>query len=193
MRTYNAIDLADTIASRAEETLGAVELQKILYFTQGWSLAITGTPAHSSETQAWTRGPVVPDVWRAGDTRGGDSASDDAELHGLLTLVLAEYGRKSGIELTRLTHREGPWRDARGDIPETASSTEVIPLDKIRDHFRQSPTLAGFSQVEIMYLGLEAFDERSYKPVPKMPSVDDDIDDLDEWMTESANLFEIPR
>src|SRR5580704_12809669 len=46
------------------DLLCPLRLQKLLYYVQGWSLALRGRPAFDDEIEAWTLGPVVPEIYR---------------------------------------------------------------------------------------------------------------------------------
>ena len=43
----------------------------------------------------------------------------------------------SGLQLSELTHEEGPWLKVRGSIHSGASSSQEIPVDEIRKYFRE--------------------------------------------------------
>ena len=43
--------------------LTPLEVQKLLYFVDGWHLALTKTPLIDEEFQAWARGPVIPSIY----------------------------------------------------------------------------------------------------------------------------------
>ena len=49
-----------------------LRLQKLLYFAQGWYLARYGKPLFSDEIEAWTYGPVVPEVYQTYKPNGKD-------------------------------------------------------------------------------------------------------------------------
>jgi hypothetical protein len=49
--------------------------------------------------------------------------------------VLRAYGDLSARELSFLTHGEDPWRDARGDLPDTARSDKIITNVAIAQHY----------------------------------------------------------
>ena len=42
-----------------------LKLQKLLYFAQGWFLALYDTPLFKEEIQAWIHGPVVATVYHS--------------------------------------------------------------------------------------------------------------------------------
>ncbi len=46
-----------------EDSISNLKLQKLLYYAQGFSLALTGKPLFNDQIKAWIHGPVVPSVW----------------------------------------------------------------------------------------------------------------------------------
>lgn len=98
-----------------------MKLQKLLYYCQGYSLALTGKPIFSEEIEAWRYGPVVPSVYQEYKAYGGCAIplSIVGEEHDvqcvdalIAQLVVREKGCMSGIMLANMTHCEAPWRDA---------------------------------------------------------------------------------
>jgi len=100
-----------------------LQLQKLLYYIQGWSLAHRGRPAFEETIKAWKDGPAVPEVWRAFKHRGrrrieAARGSDEilpAEDANFVLGVWERYKRHSAGELWRMTHREPPWRATRAE------------------------------------------------------------------------------
>ncbi len=63
---YSALGIARCLLARAheeDELLSHLKLQKLLYFCQGFTLAMTGKPLFSEAIVAWEHGPVVREVW----------------------------------------------------------------------------------------------------------------------------------
>src|ERR1035437_5048935 len=115
-----AIDVADYILHRLG-AMSAMKLQKLVYYSQVWSLVWTERELFSDEIQAWANGPVVRSLYKK--HRGNflvrkrffdgeiDRLSDDQR--DVIDKVLAFYGDKDPQWLSSLTHLESPWRDAR--------------------------------------------------------------------------------
>ncbi len=121
------------------DLISNLKLQKLLYYAQGFSLAIYGRPLFPDRLEAWTHGPVVPSVYREYSYCGSgaipepsdfDLANYDEDTKSLLDEVYSVYGQYSAWKLANTTHQEPPWKDAyrRG------ASTE-ISLDSMRDYF----------------------------------------------------------
>jgi uncharacterized phage-associated protein len=91
--------------------------------------------------EAWANGPVCPVLYRAHrlqymvDLIPGDPSRLDTSERSSVDLVLDFYGDRSGAELSDLTHREAPWRDARGDTPPGAYSNVTITHAAIAEYY----------------------------------------------------------
>lgn len=117
-------------------------MQKLVYYAQGFHLAITGTPLFEEQIEAWRYGPVVPGLYRElkqhGDyalplPKGIDSVTTFTQAQReILDEVYSSYGQFSAWKLRDLTHDEAPWKDAdaRGD------SDNVITHEALRRFFR---------------------------------------------------------
>lgn len=60
----------------------------------------------------------------------------------------------SGDELSALTHVEGPWLDARGDLPPEAHSDAAISLDAMARFYRTHRRLDGQTAAELAVGGI---------------------------------------
>ena len=94
-----------------------LKLQKLLYYCQGYSLALTGKPAFRDQIDAWNFGPVLESVYQAykkyegGIIPYGEIEAEtipDETLQSIVDLVLADKGQYSGGALARMTHKENP-------------------------------------------------------------------------------------
>lgn len=142
-----------------DDTLTNLRLNKLLYFAQGYSLALYGKPLFNEEIEAWQHGPVIKSVYRAFKNNNRENISNiygkysyddfDTETVELLLAVINDYGEYSSSKLIEITHQHGsPWADVyvRGenriisqesikkyfaDTVKNSSSLKVINLDKI--------------------------------------------------------------
>jgi uncharacterized phage-associated protein len=121
-----------------------LRLQKLLYYVQGWHLAARGKPLFGGRIQAWTHGPVVQDVYpvfsRFGyqsipPKEGDEPASLSEQDKTFIRSVWELYKRYSASALRDLTHREAPWKDARGDLEPDARSDAEISHESLRAFF----------------------------------------------------------
>ncbi|HBY79059.1 MAG TPA: hypothetical protein DEG47_19150, partial [Cyanobacteria bacterium UBA11148] len=54
-----AVDVAKYILTKTGE-MTAMKLQKLVYYSQAWSLVWDESPLFDEDIQAWANGPVVP-------------------------------------------------------------------------------------------------------------------------------------
>lgn len=145
-RVYTPLQIADWFLANIDRAAGDLithlKLQKLVYYAQAWSLASRGVPLFDEEIQAWAHGPVAPSVFRAFREYGmepipapGHLPELDAEAAELLEEVLDVYGEHSAKKLEMLTHRERPWREARGDLPPEARSDAIISKEAMRSFY----------------------------------------------------------
>ncbi|MBF6133481.1 DUF4065 domain-containing protein [Nocardia otitidiscaviarum] len=119
-----------------------MKLQKLCYYSQGWSLAWDSVPIFPERFQAWANGPVCYELfdqhrgrfqvsaWSSGDS--GKLTEDERET---IDVVLASYGKLSGQALSDKTHAERPWVETRAGLPHGAGSSKEIPLELMQDFF----------------------------------------------------------
>jgi uncharacterized phage-associated protein len=133
------------VAAAVVQRLGAMtamKLEKLVYYCQSWHLARTGNALFSEAFEAWRQGPVAPALYRLHKRRytlssweHGNAANLDDAQRTSIDWVVAEYGRFSAIELSRMTHNELPWRMARGGLPDSASCDAQIDLNIVKEFY----------------------------------------------------------
>ncbi len=111
------------LAQMSEEcgdTISNLKLQKLMYYAQGFHLAITGKPLFEDVIKAWEHGPVVPSVWREYNQHGSgalpkpegfDFSVFSSEQREALDEVYKVYGQFSAWKLRNMTHEESPWKN----------------------------------------------------------------------------------
>jgi uncharacterized phage-associated protein len=138
------LQLAD--AEDEPEKLSHLRLQKLLYYAQGWSLALRDTVLFSDRIEAWAHGPVVPSVYPSFASYGNgvipvevfpfdseeELEKDDREL---IEAVWNAYKPYSALSLREMTHKEPPWRDARGDSPPGERCKTEISVEAMKKYF----------------------------------------------------------
>lgn len=126
-------------ASGVDRSLTAKKLEKLVYYSQAWFLAEAGAPLFDDPIEAWRQGPVVRRLWQCHRGRrfvegipfGNPARLSSSQLE-LVRRVVDRYGRLSAERLSDLTHRELPWRQARGNLPHALPSSRKIELDELR-------------------------------------------------------------
>ncbi|SRR5713101_2633851 len=144
MATPTARYVAECLINLSYEKQSAVsnlKLQKLLYYSQAWHLALFGKPLFEEEIEAWVHGPVVPEIFRFyRDYKWAAIVNPD--FHGKKAPFVAHleevwrvYGNLRAFELERLTHSEEPWRIARAGLPPDASSNAIITKASMREYY----------------------------------------------------------
>jgi uncharacterized phage-associated protein len=134
------------------ESPSPMKLQKLCYYAQGYWLVESGE-LFPEDFQAWQHGPVIPDLyqkyaeyqWRAIDVAIPPESLDPEVMQAVADIVTA-YGRFDGAALSTMTHRESPWVDARGDLPESEGSNEIIPKGSLKKFFAEKLRAHGEAQ-----------------------------------------------
>lgn len=126
------------------EKITHLKLQKLVYYAQGWSLALLGTPLFDEELEAWAHGPVARSLYRAFAPHGWDYLApipDRAIVEfgeqkvALLKEVAESYGSYSAKRLEHMSHQDEPWISARGNLPPEARSNAVIDKSSMAAYF----------------------------------------------------------
>lgn len=135
-------DLADYILAH-QGPMSAMKLQKLVYYSQAWSLVWDDGELFPDEIEAWANGPVVRQLYDR--HRGlfrldpgffdGDPSALTQEQQETVDVVLAFYGDKDAQWLSDLTHIEAPWRDARSNLPEGARSARTITKAALAEYY----------------------------------------------------------
>ena len=123
---YNSLDIANKIILRTDNERGDaitnLKLQKLLYYVQGFNLAIFEEKLFEENISAWQYGPVVPNVYHEfkgygynsiifDDENKPEELILDEERENVFNQVLEEYGKYSAIKLMNMTHEEAPWKN----------------------------------------------------------------------------------
>lgn len=126
----------------AGDPVSNLKLQKLLYYVQGWHLALYGVRAFPDRLEAWVHGPVQPGVYGTYKQYRWNPITDDVapiqldgELKEVVDAVLAEYGTDSGYELELRTHGEPPWLRARGNLPPDVESKNALDMETMKAFF----------------------------------------------------------
>lgn len=127
-----------------DNTLTNLILHKLLYFAQGYSLALYNTPLFDEDIEAWKYGPVVPSIYQTYKYNKkeniskikGDFSLDkyDSKTIELLLAVINDYGKYSSSELINITHEKGsPW-----DMVYKENENNIISKESILKYFKNN-------------------------------------------------------
>ncbi|MBF0137457.1 MAG: SocA family protein [Magnetococcales bacterium] len=144
MKDITCLDVANYFLSLADEDAGDfisnMKLQKLVYYAQGFHLAMFDKPLFMEPITAWTHGPVVPLLYQEFKKFGSgpiprpeemDFDSFQKEQRKCLDEVYNVYGQYDAWKLRNLTHDEPPWRETYDQEP-----GGVIPLEAMKDYFK---------------------------------------------------------
>jgi uncharacterized phage-associated protein len=140
----SCIDVAKYFIWLANETgsfISNLKLQKLVYYSQAWHLALYDHPLFEEDFQAWVHGPVIPSLYQKYQSFGWQPILEDAspmlpeDVSQFLGEVAEEYFACDAYELEQMTHAEYPWDLARGDLPSDIPSNEVINKEWMKEYY----------------------------------------------------------
>ena len=138
-----AFDVAHYILSK-NGSMSAMKLQKLVFYSQAWSLVWDDAPIFDNVIEAWANGPVVRDLYEVHRGKFRVDTTTFAEFaKGSLTenqketidIVLSSYGDKSSQWLSDQTHAEDPWKIARAGLPEGYRGDSQITLESMAEYY----------------------------------------------------------
>lgn len=137
------------ICNARGKSLTLMQLIKLVYLADGWSMALRKTPMSKHNPQAWQYGPVYPTVYKAFKKFGNQPITDAAKINGsdipieedftadeveLITAVIDAYGNYHAFQLSNIMHKPGtPWTETFN----SSGSYSEIPVQLMADHFEQ--------------------------------------------------------
>jgi uncharacterized phage-associated protein len=126
----SVIEVANRVVAECDEERGEIisnlKLQKMLYYLQGFFIAVFDKKLFEEPIVAWPYGPVVEAAYHyfkkfengaislAGNEKMTDLYGDE---YNLFKNVMEEYGQYSAIKLMQMTHEEPPWSKAFNESP----------------------------------------------------------------------------
>ena len=140
-----SLDIANYFFLLVQKKGGSItnkKLQKVLYYSQAWSLALRGVPLFEDPIEAWIHGPVVPKVYHHYKKSGFGpisikpvTSSLSLEIQEFLDEVWRVYGKYDAEYLEILSHSEAPWILARGNIEADKACDNVISHESMRSFY----------------------------------------------------------
>jgi len=121
------------------------ELQKMLYFAQGFHLATKGEPLFADTMYAWDFGPVSLTIWHKFKAFGYSSITPPpkeklapltGDIAAFLSTIVIAFGTFNQGQLIEMTHADTPW--ASSYIPQT---NKVLEKDTLRNYFSSFASL----------------------------------------------------
>lgn len=143
-RLKSVIDVSRYIVNKCHDmniSISNLKLQKLLYFAQGYSLAITDKPLFDEEIEPWDFGPVVPEAYRHYKMYGANEIPRSETYYNIdfdsdhflelvefddgiffesekiiMDAVIGQFGEFTANYLVTLTHNQSPWRQSYGKL-----------------------------------------------------------------------------
>lgn len=142
------ITLNDNECKDEKSDLSKLKIQKLLYYAQGYYLALYNKPLFDEKILAWQHGPVVKEVYQGLKPLNSNDNSipaneentmkeDEIKTLGkkekeLIEDVFQLMGQYSAWRLRDKTHQEDPWRD---NYKEGKKNIEISQND-MKKYFR---------------------------------------------------------
>lgn len=143
-KTYTAQEIAEWFLNKNRiqmnfedsEYITNLKLQKLLYYAQGYYMALKNKPLFNEDFEAWEHGPVIRKIYneyKSNGSKGIEYNEDfnvaiDKETERILEKIYEEYGQYTAWKLRNMTHEESPWKKTKRN--------EVISKEKIMDYFK---------------------------------------------------------
>lgn len=122
--------------------LSAMKLQKLVYYSQAWSLVWDEKLLFEDQIQAWSNGPVVPVLYEKHrgmfsvcDWPDSNFAALDANETETIDAVLDAYASLNAQALSDMTHREAPWREARIGLADGERGEREITTASMMEYY----------------------------------------------------------
>lgn len=129
------------LAQAQDKPLTNMQLQKLVFIANGYTLALFDRPLYYHNSHAWQWGPVIPKLYKSLQKYGSgfikeflaseDTVEDEEDLD-VIKGVWDAYGHYTGIQLSTLTHQKNtPW-----SITWEKERFSVIPNELIAQHYK---------------------------------------------------------
>ena len=122
------------------DIISNLKLQKLLYYCQGFHLALYNEPLFPEVIEKWHYGPAVPEIYSLYKKYKGQAIPSNQwkklsefiflskDKIDLIGQVYNNYGQFSAWKLVEMTHNETPWKDTK--------IGEVITHKKLKSYFK---------------------------------------------------------
>lgn len=142
MEMASVLDVARLILE-VEGPMSTVKLQRLVVWSQAWSLTWDDAPLFPESVRAWRDGPAVRALFGAHRGRfelgPNDLDGDPARLspggRETVAAVLRAYGAFDGLTLSEHARTEPPWIEARRGAEPSAMSDHSISHEAMRAYY----------------------------------------------------------
>lgn len=136
--SINATNIAEYFIWKSQQERSPVtnkKLQKLLYYTQAWSLVLLKEKMFTDDIEAWVHGPAVREVYLKYKDFGFEPITETVDSQSfkfnddqvkLMNDIWSVYGCYDAGYLEALSHSEDPWKQARAGLDADAASQNII-------------------------------------------------------------------
>jgi uncharacterized phage-associated protein len=146
MAANNQVSVFDVAKYILQKTgpITAMKLQKLVYYSQAWSLVWDEAKLFNSKIEAWSNGAVIRELFDAhrglftvseGTFLGADEKKLSKIQADTIDAVLLAYRDLTAQQLSDLNHQERPWLEARGNLPPLDKCTNEITVDSMMIYY----------------------------------------------------------
>ncbi len=149
-KTLKALDVGRYfihLANQGEKPITNKKLQKLVYYSQAWSLVLNGKKLFNEPIEAWVHGPAIRSVYVQYKNFGfspitvpvadADVKNITGKTKTLLDDVWKVYGKLDAQYLEMLTHSEKPWQEARDGLQSHENSEKEITPKAMKSYFSE--------------------------------------------------------
>ena len=131
-------------------SMSAMKLQKLIFYSQAMSLVWDDVPLFDDDFEAWAKGPVCRTLFNAHKGKFMLNDSDflipykpntsrlTAEQKETIDTVVSSLIDYPPYILSDMVHKEKPWLDARGALPNGAHCENIIPKSDMLDYYLEN-------------------------------------------------------
>ena len=179
-------------ANEAGRSLSNLKLLKLVYYVQGFYLAIYGKPVFPDEIQAWDLGPVTLPLYRKYKGQYDIDLSEkinwdlyDPCLIDILNHVQLTLGKLSATQLSDKTHDELPWK--------STPKNHKISEESMMNFFRDNLEGFGFEPVDVLASTRKCLQAAYNAPAVQENSSDEDDNDFSLYLQLKEEWSEVYR
>jgi uncharacterized phage-associated protein len=133
-KIFDVASYLQHLSDKKNSVITNMKMQKLLYYAQGWHLALYDAPLFIDDFEAWKYGPVIGEVYRKYDSLQSTTAPDidslPYEQKRFIRSVYRKYGLHDSYTLSNMTHNELPWKKCYKE-----DENKIIPKDELREFF----------------------------------------------------------
>lgn len=135
------------LANTEKKPITNKKLQKLVYYSQAWSLVLNDKKLFSEPIEAWVHGPAIRDLYIEYKKFGFNPIQEEIDQRSiknisgktkeLLDEIWKVYGKKDASYLEMLTHSERPWQIAREGMQSYQNSANEITPKLMKAYYSE--------------------------------------------------------